>query len=228
MQPEKNRTTMQQGALHLIWPERYGADEFIVADCNRLAVQLIQNLDQWKTGTLILTGPAFSGKTHLAHIFAEKYDGMLITEASQLSNAIESEIKFVVIDSADKLLTENPDQSETFFHLVNAAFLGQLKLLLTVRDTPATWVKLPDLLSRLQACQQVELKQPDEEMIKGAYQKLFVDRGLMVDNKVLDYLSMRSERSFSGIKKNVEILDTLSLETARKITIPLIQNTELF
>lgn len=219
---------MQQGALDLKWPERYGIDEFIIADCNRLAIQLIQKPEQWKTGAVILTGPAFSGKTHLAHIFCAQHNAVLITQAEQLKEAVETDTAILAIDSVDKMLTGHPKMMESFFHLINSAFLGQRKILVTLRDAPSSWIKLPDLLSRLQACQQVELKQPDEEMIKGAYQKLFVDRGLMVDNKVLDFLALRSERSFSGIRGNVEKLDMLALEKSRKITIPLIQDTEIF
>ena len=219
---------MQQGALHLIWPERYGKDEFILADCNRVAFERVLHTDQWKMNALLLQGPNFSGKTHLAHIFASQHNAVLISDAEQCREAVGFTGDHIVIDSADKLLAQHPDLAEPFFHLLNGAFLGQYKLLATIRDAPNVWVKLPDLLSRLQACQLVELQQPDEEMIKGAYQKLFADRGLMLDNKVLDYLAMRSERSFSGIRDNVDKLDTLSLETSRKITIPLIQDAKIF
>lgn len=220
---------MQQGALPLIWPERYGREEFLLAKCNRLAFEaVVHGADKWKTGALILTGAAFSGKTHLVHIFADLHEIQPLVSADQLRAAIEETTPFMVIDSADKLLQENPDLVEIFFHLVNGAFLGQWRLLLTMRDAPADWVVLPDLLSRLQSCQQVALQQPDEEMIRGAYRKLFADRGLMVENKVLDYLALRSERSFAGIFRNVETLDARSLETGRKITIPLIQSALVF
>lgn len=219
---------MQQGALHLTWPERYGEDHFILAPCNQLAFQMIADPGQWTGHVLLLIGPAFSGKTHLAHIFAEKHRAVLVTTPEELGRAADDMPDRLVIDSVDMLIAEHPEVTEALFHLVNAAYLGQVTLLLTTRDQPAAWARLPDLLSRLQACQHIALAEPDEEMIKGAYQKLFVDRGLIVDNKVLDYMAVRSERSFSGIRRNVEMLDTLSLETARKITIPLIQTARLF
>ena len=86
----------------------------------------------------------------------------------------------------------------------------------------------PDLLSRLQASQSVALDHPNEDMIKAAYQKIFLDRGLLVDPKVLDYLSVRSERSFSGIRHNIETLDRMALEQGKKVTIPLIHKAAIF
>lgn len=218
----------QQAALNLTWPERYGIENYIVAPCNEHAFQAMQHADQWKTYGLLLTGPVFSGKTHLAHIFQKTHDALMVSDAKTLQNAVESDHAYVVIDSADRILSENPEITEALFHLVNAASLNQKYVLITALDQPAQWVKLPDLRSRLQACQHIELKQPDEEMIHGAYQKLFTDRGLLVDNKVLDYLALRSERSFAGIRKIVETLDTLALEQSRKITVPLIQSANLF
>ena len=197
----------KQSALPLSWPDRYTFDNFIVAECNKQAFDLVCHPESWKANVLLIQGPDFSGKTHLTHIFQNLHSGE----------------GFEVLDSIDRLIAEQPDQTEGLFHQVNAAMLGQGKILLTMRETPPTWAKLPDLLSRLQASQLVKLEQPDESMIQAAYKKLFIDRGLIVDNKVLDYLAIRSQRSFADIQSNVAKLDTLSLESGRKITIPLIQ-----
>lgn len=217
---------MGQKALHLTWPERYGIDNFIHADCNALAFDVVSHLEKWKTNNLLLHGPEFSGKTHLAHIFKDKHDALLIdTKEGLQSRPIHN---VIVIDSIDKLITEHPELSEDLFHLVNAGTLGQKFILMTMRDASSQWVKLPDLLSRLNASQKIEIDEPNETMVKSAYQKLFLDRGLMVEDKVLDYLAIRSERSFAGIRYNIDTLDALSLETARKITIPLIKEANLF
>jgi chromosomal replication initiation ATPase DnaA len=213
-----------QAALPLSWPDRFGLDSFIVADCNRMAFDLICHPENWAGHVLLLQGPDFSGKTHLAHIFTKLHKAKMFVFASGMEQEIEQHI---VIDSVDKILTQHPEKTEALFHLVNEAILGQKRILLTMRETPNQWATLPDLLSRLQASQQVSLSQPDEKMIKEAYKKLFIDRGLIVDNKVLDYLTLRGQRSFAEIRENVFKLDKLALEKGCKITIPLIQNAGL-
>jgi chromosomal replication initiation ATPase DnaA len=213
-----------QAALPLSWPDRFGLETFIVADCNRLAFDLITHPENWAGQILLLQGPDFSGKTHLAHIFAKLHNAKMFVFANGLEQETEQAI---VIDSVDKILTQHPEKTEALFHLVNDAILGQKRVLLTMREAPNQWAKLPDLLSRLQASQQISLQQPDEKMIKEAYKKLFIDRGLIVDNKVLDYLTLRSQRSFAEIRENVMKLDKIALEKGRKITIPMIQDSEL-
>jgi chromosomal replication initiation ATPase DnaA len=211
----------RQAALPLSWPDRYNIDNFIVADCNEQAFDLVCHPEKWPSKLLIIQGPDFSGKTHLAYIFQKLHNAKLIDKADELEQ-VEDET--IAIDSIDRLIIKMPSMTENLFHLVNSAMLGGKRVLLTLREAPSTWAKLPDLLSRLQASQQVALEQPDTEMIKQAYKKLFIDRGLIVDIKVLDYLAVRSQRSFSEIQGNVAKLDNLSLETGRKITIPLIQS----
>jgi chromosomal replication initiation ATPase DnaA len=218
-----------QGALPFVWQERYEVDNYIVASCNELAFTLLKHPDRWMGKGVVLVGPAFSGKTHLAHIFSEIHTGLYVDNASALKNAIRSDKDYIVVDGAERLLQHDSSLAETLFHLVNKATLGQTHILITANQPPNTWPNvLADLRSRLQAFQQVELTQPDEEIIKGTYQKLFQDRGLMVDNKVLDYLALRTERSYAGIQSIVNTLDTQALQQGRKITIPLIQKAELF
>ncbi len=218
-----------QGALPLTWQERYDIDNYVVASCNEMAFEALKSVEKWNNNGTVLVGPAFSGKTHLSHIFQKWHDAFYINTANDLQKALQSDSPYLVIDGADTLLTNNPNLAETLFHLINMAHLGQKHILVTASQNPKQWAaQLPDLLSRLQSFQHVDLDTPDEAIIKGAYQKLFLDRGLVVDNKVLDYLVLRTERSFSGIQKVVETLDTLALQKAKKITIPLIQNAGIF
>lgn len=218
----------QQAALPLVWPERYDPDNYIVADCNAQALQAMREPQKWKTPVLLLIGEAGSGKTHLAHIFQKLHDAASIGSSAAFDAVLAGDEMFVVVDAADSLLKDDPALAEKLFHLVNHVTAKQGRLLLTAKTIPVNWVSLPDLLSRLQIATHLMLEQPSEDMIRAAYQKLFADRSLLVDDKVLGYLTMRSERSFSGIRRIVETLDKAALERSRKITIPLIQSLDLF
>ena len=217
-----------QNALTLIWPVRYDLDHYIIAECNCLAFQAVQAPENWGSSVLILQGEKSSGKTHLMKIFQALHQAVDITSLADLKTALVKDHALLVIDDVDTLLTNDPEAVENLFHLINAMTAKQGKLLLTMTRPAAQWVVLPDLLSRLQAAPNLVLQEPQEDVIKSAYQKLFNDRSLLVDDKVLDYLTMRTERSFAGIQNIVGQLDKASLERVRKITIPLIQTLNLF
>lgn len=213
---------VQQAALPLSWHQRYGVDDFVVADCNATAMHRVRYPTDWPVPVFIIQGEANSGKSHLAAIFQKLHDAMNLVTKADIEAALLSESSYFMMDNADRFLQDD-DAAESLFHLINHVLHKKARLLLTGATPPTSWARIPDLASRLRAGALVVLEQPSEDMIKASYQKMFMDRGLLVDDKVLDYLAMRSERSFSGIRAIVERLDVLALEQGRKITIPLIQ-----
>lgn len=221
------KTISEQNALPLVWHDSYDIDHYIVAECNELAWQAIQKPNEWVMPVLLIIGEAASGKTHLAEIFAQLHYGEKITHQDDITRALQSD-KPRVFDNIDLFLINNSEAKEAVFHLVNASMTDKIPLLLTAQTSPQEWALLPDLLSRLQAANHVHLQEPNDDIIKKAYHKFFTDRGVLVDNRALEYLATRSERSFSGIRRNVDILDKAALEQSRKITVPFIQNINLF
>lgn len=213
----------QQEALPLKWPQRYGHDDFIVADCNKEAFNAVISPDEWPIPITLLIGDTGSGKTHLSKIFQQKHEALSLKDAQEVEQALSSHALFIVVDNADKIKND-----EALFHLFNSALTRKARLLMTAKAEPQNWIKLPDLLSRMKASHYIKLQNPDEKMIKSAYQKLFNDRGLFVDEKVLDYLAMRTERSFPGLLKNVNVLDALALKNKKRVTIPLITESNIF
>lgn len=213
----------KQEALPLTWPQRFGRDDFIVADCNKEACQAVSTPDEWPIPVTVMIGPAASGKSHLATIFKDLHGATFIKTSAEIDEALAMHPLFIVIDDADKIQAD-----EKLFHLFNSVLTRKARFLMTASSDPQEWIKLPDLLSRVKASHYITLENPDEAMIKLAYQKLFNDRGLFVDDKVLDYLALRTERSFAGVLKNVNILDQLALENKKRVTIPLITESKLF
>src|SRR5690625_2359608 len=62
----------RQNAFDLAYLPDLAASEFLVSDCNRNAWNAICNWQRWPGERLALTGPAESGKTHLASIWARE------------------------------------------------------------------------------------------------------------------------------------------------------------
>ena len=99
-----------------------------------------------------------------------------------------------------------------------------VKLLITSTKYPSGLdIKLPNLLSRLLAFPLVEINLPTDDVLKGLFVKLLLDRGLKVDKIVIKYMISRIERTYEAVNKLVKIIDNKSLEENRSITIPLVK-----
>ena len=61
--------TLAQLTLDLPHRAALGAEDFLVSDCNRAAVKLIDAWPQWPDHVQLLIGPPASGKTHLARVW---------------------------------------------------------------------------------------------------------------------------------------------------------------
>lgn len=92
-------------------------------------------------------------------------------------------------------------------------------MLITSRSWPDSWpLSLPDLRSRLRAAHPLELNEPGDHLLRQVVVKLFADRQLTVEARVLDYIIVRMERSLSAAGRLVDDLDRKSLEEGRPIT----------
>lgn len=190
-------TGLEQPALPLAYAPRLGEADFFVSEANRDAVEWLARPPLWPMPRCLLLGPAASGKTHLAGLFAARSGGL-------------------VIDDADVL-----EDGEPLFHAWNAASATR-PLLLTARRLPRHWVhRLPDLASRLAATPQVQLADPDDALVEAVLAKRFADRGLKVGPEVLAWLALRIERSFAAAADVVARLDAMALAERRDITVPL-------
>jgi chromosomal replication initiation ATPase DnaA len=82
-------------------------------------------------------------------------------------------------------------------------------------------IRTPDLKSRLRLAPSVSLEPPDDALLKAVLVKLFVDRQLVVDTSVVDFLTLRIERSLAAAAEVVAELDREALSRGRRITRPM-------
>ena len=94
-------------------------------------------------------------------------------------------------------------------------------LIITSEPVSRLDVMPADLASRLATLPIVEIRRPDDDLIKGVMNKLFRDRQIMVASGVLDYLLLRMERSFSEALRLVNLLDSVSLSENNAVTLSL-------
>lgn len=207
--------TPKQIPFDLARPAGHSRDELVVSEANRQAVALVDAWPEWPAPVVVLAGPAGSGKSHLAAVWASGADAISV-EPSAIRDAVaDAEIdRPVVIDDADVNLDENG-----LFHLINAARAAGTHILLTSRRFPSAWgVTLPDLASRLRTAATVEISEPDDHLLAAVITKLFADRQVEVEPHVVQFLVRRIERSLSTAIDVVDRLDRAALEQKSRIT----------
>jgi chromosomal replication initiation ATPase DnaA len=205
-------------------PSLGGAD-FLVSPCNSGAVAWIDRWPDWPGPVLALVGPAASGKTHLASVFAARTGAMWV-DLGQLASAAPAELAAsaspLIIDDAHGV-AGNVAGERALFHLVNYLAGKTGRLLLGGILPPARWnVHLPDLASRLNALPVAEIGLPDEDLMAALVVKLFADRQLQVGMDVVLFMVARMERSFESASALVAAIDARSLESRRAVTVPLV------
>lgn len=221
-------TRRRQLALDLVYRPDLAADEFLLSDCNRTAWTAIENWQRWPDRRLALTGPAGSGKTHLAAIWGQR------TGATRLHAAEMTEARLRLLMDAPAIIVENVDriaglpapvrqQIETqLFHLLNFAAAEGIPLLLTGRPAAGHWrIDQPDLASRVAAMPHVAIMPPDDAILSRVLNKLFRDRHQTVGEDLVEFLLKRMERSFAAARELVGALDHKALGERRRITRPL-------
>jgi len=205
--------------LTLDWPHQpsFAVEDFLPASSNREALAAIHRWPQWPGQLMLIVGPEGSGKSHLAALWAARSAARTIL-ADKLDQAdIErcAESAAVLIEDADRI----GEREERLFHIVNAAVQTQAFMLLTARAPPDAWnLRTPDLVSRLRLAPVVALGAPEVELIEAVLFKLFSDRQLTVEPRVVAFIALRIERSLAAARDVVAALDREALARGRRVT----------
>jgi chromosomal replication initiation ATPase DnaA len=178
---------------------------------------MIDRWPDWPASTLFLVGPPGSGKSHLAHVWSG-VSGAALRSAGALH--IEQVPEALGANALALEDAPGPDLDETaFFHLMNLARERCASMLVTSETLPALWpVKLADLRSRLRASPVVELKPPDDALLRAVLAKHFADRQIALDKAVVSYLVSRMERSFDAARRLVAEIDRRALAEKAEVT----------
>jgi chromosomal replication initiation ATPase DnaA len=206
--------------LDLALEPRFGAEDFLVSESNAEAYTRIEAWPDWPGGMLALAGPPASGKSHLTAIWAER-TGARVLSARSLEKA-----GLPALAAAGAVAVEDGDlgvlPEAALFHLLNLLEEKSASLLISGTVSPAAWtVRTPDLASRLRKMPVVGIAAPDDALIRALFVKLFVDRQLVVDTALVEYLTVRIERSFTAVRATVDRLDRESLARGRRLTRPM-------
>jgi chromosomal replication initiation ATPase DnaA len=211
--PEKTRP--QQLPLSFAHQPASGRDDLVVSDPVSAAAAIVDRWPDWPSPVVILVGPPGSGKSHLADVWQKKSGAIEISPAAGGDAVLRAGEGPVLFADADRAGFDET----TLFHIINAVRANHTSLLITARTWPASWnVALPDLASRLKAATVVEIGPPDDAALNQILFKLFADRQLLVDDRLVAYIVSRMERSLAAAQAVVERLDHLALARGVKVS----------
>jgi chromosomal replication initiation ATPase DnaA len=206
----------RQLSLALGHRESFERGDFLCGPGNETALTLIDCWTDWPARAIALIGPEGSGKSHLAAIWAKAAGGRVIAggaiDAASVPQALSSGA--LAIEDADRSAFDEA----ALFHLLNLAREQSAYVLMTARKPPASWpTRLPDLTSRLRALPVVTLDPPDDALLAAVLVKLFADRQLAVDERLIEFLVHRIERSFAAARAAVAELDREAMRLQRPV-----------
>ncbi|MBD5405446.1 hypothetical protein HDR59_02755 [bacterium] len=218
---------MQQLPLMLEHRRLLGREDFLVSPCNIEAVEWIDLYPEWYGNQgIVVVGDKSAGKTHLSWLFSEKSNAK-VYNMSEIREEIFSDIvpinSALVIDDID-LGIGDYELEESLFHIINYAMECNTKLFFTTTVVLTSLdFQLIDLKTRLLSFPVATIYTPDDDLLKALLVKQFMERGIVVDADVVEYIIKHIERNASSVKYLVERADLLSVSEKKKITIPFIK-----
>ena len=212
---------LNQLLLNFEHKQNFKDEDFYVSDSNFYAYKIINSWPKWEKNFLNICGEKYSGKTHLANIFLKNFKGIKINSTS-FKNEDFKNLKIyenIVLEDFDKNINENLIYS--FFNFIDQ----DNKYLIINSSIPISEVdfKLEDLRSRAKNCLVAKINKPDDELIFALILKNFSDRQILIDKKLIDYITKRINRSYGKIYEFIYKINEVSLIKKKSIDFKIIK-----
>ena len=126
---------------------------------------------------------------------------------------------FVIEDVNPQTISQEP-----FLHFYNSLQGEGGTMLITAQTPPSKWnISLADLDSRLRALPALSLGLPEDQVLKGVLLKRFSDFQVRVGIDIINYITVRIDRSFAVAQEVVRKINICALERRRNVTLPLVR-----
>jgi chromosomal replication initiation ATPase DnaA len=205
------------GQLPLELGHRPSHDEadFVVSEANRLAYLHLTAWPNWPGPLTLLIGPPKSGKSHLGRIWAARAGASTPAPGDLERLAGEGGTTPLLIEDVDR-----PGYDEAaLFHLTNQSMRDGRALVMTARQPVANWpYATEDLRSRARLATLLLVSPAADTELSQMLVKLFGDRQIAVDPRVIGYVASRMERSPAEAVALVELMDRLALARGTAVT----------
>ena len=207
-------TYARQFALPFPQAIQYLPGAFLPGEANQEALAWLDRPESWPGRRLAVYGEAGVGKTHFLHVFAARFQAALLPAEALRPFTPVPDAAALAIDDADTVA-----DPRTLLHLLNGAAEREMLVLISGRSAPAHWgVALPDLDSRVRAMATVELRPPEDGLLRALLGSLLADRQLIVPERVQEYLLIHLARTGGALREAACRLDRLALASGGHVT----------
>jgi len=213
---------LNQQIIKFQYEQNFKNDDFYVSKSNQHVFNLLMKWPKWEKNFLNISGPNFSGKTHLINIFFKNFKG-LILKASSLNNEKLKDIKIfqnIILENLSNTIDE-----KLFYTLLNIIEQDNKFLIVTsIKPIVDIQFDLKDLKSRSKNFLLQNIEEPDDELMFALILKSLSDRQISLDKKLINYIIKRIDRSYGKIFDFIYKIDEISLKKKRSIDFKIIKN----
>ena len=212
---------LNQLIIQFDYDQNFKDDDFYVSKSNKHIFDYLNNWPKWEKNFLNIYGEKFSGKTHLINIFIKKFKGIkfdanLITDKDLMQIKVNENI---ILENFDENINER-----LIYSLFNIIDLDNKFIIVTSRKSIVDIdLKLKDLKSRTKNFLLQKIGKPDDELMFALILKIFSDRQIAIDKKLIDFIIKRIDRSYSKIFDFIYKVDEHSLKKKKPIDFKIIK-----
>ena len=205
---------------------KFKNNDFYVSTKNELAYKMIKKWPEWPTKVVYIYGSEKCGKSLVCKLWKDISRGIYINKKNFLEKLIaQNDLSYIqnhnwIIDDVDYIISfEDNKYEEKILNLINIIKAsGKNNILMASRKMPRLLDSgLKDLISRISSATVIEMRDPDEILLKKIIEKYLNERNIQINNESLDYLINRIERSYKSALKFAKMIDFMSLEKKTKI-----------
>ena len=212
---------IDQTIIKFDYDKNFKNDDFYLSKSNKHIFDFLNIWPKWERNFVNVTGEKFSGKTHLMNIFLNKNKGIKL-EGKSLENDDLKKIKIyenIVIEN----LSSDVDEKLLYslFNLIEQD--NKFIIVTSVKPIVNITFDLKDLKSRAKNFILLNIEKPDDELIFAIILKNLSDRQISLDDKFIEFIVKRIERSYSKIYDFIYKIDQLSLKKKKSIDFKIIK-----
>ena len=214
-------TNLNQQILKFDYEQNFKDQDFYLSKSNEYSFKLLNSWPKWQKNFINLIGEKFSGKSHLISIFLEKYRGIKVN-AEDINNDFLQKIKIyenIVVEDLNKKINEN-----LLFTLINIIEQDNKYLVVTsTKPIVDLKFKLNDLNSRSTNFILSQIEKPGDDLIYALILKNLSDRQISIDQKLIEFIIKRIDRTYGKISDFIYKIDEISLKRKKPIDFKIIK-----
>ena len=212
---------LDQTIIKFDYDKNFKNDDFYLSKSNKHVFDFLNTWPKWERNFVNVTGEKLSGKTHLMNIFLNKNKGIKF-EGKSLKNDDLKNIKIY-----ENIVIENlsSDVNERLFYSLLNLIEQDNKFIIITSTEPIVNIgfDLKDIRSRAKNFILLNIEKPDDELLFAIILKNLSDRQISLDDKLIEFIIKRIERSYSKIYDFIYKIDQLSLKKKKSIDFKIIK-----